>query len=210
MSYINKQNQVRFLVKHKHKTLKYKQKNWQEDNSGQLARKLLKIATISGRKVVLRHAAPLSDTVTEVLHEFGTTDVAIGDVATEVMITTLGKIPSEMYYLEDTNANVPAQIIKIQETSPLAHAVMATTEAVENNNESSHHSSVLIALLTALLIILLLCCITACLIAKSKRKTTFFEKSDMECEPGCTGMSQPLLDKISSSTNKSSISCLRN
>ncbi|CAK9821808.1 hypothetical protein ANTRET_LOCUS468 [Anthophora retusa] len=182
----------------------------QEDNREKLARRFLKIATMSGRKVVLRHADPFPDTVTEVLHEFGTTDMAIGDVATEVMITTLGKIPSEMYYLEDTNANLPTQLFRMHETSPLARAMAATTEATEYNNESSHHSSVLIALITALLIILLLCCITACLIAKSKRKAGFFDKSDTECDPGCTGMSQPLLNKISCSTNKSSISSLRN
>ncbi|XP_076756238.1 uncharacterized protein LOC143426552 [Xylocopa sonorina] len=183
----------------------------EEGKYGQLARKLVEIASISGRKVVLRRDGQASDASTELLHEFGTTDVAIGDVTAEVMITTLGKIPGEMYYLEDVTAS-PGLTCKMdsQETPAIAHAVMATTEMYRANNESSGHSSLLIALLTALLVILLLCCITACFVAKSKRKSNFFGNGDMECEPGCTGMSQPLLNKISSTTNKTSISSLRN
>ncbi|XP_068968993.1 uncharacterized protein [Bombus flavifrons] len=187
MSYINEQNQGS----------KY----------GQLAKKLLKIASISGRKVALRHVGEPIDYSTELLHEFGTTDITIGDVTADVMITTMGKIPSEMFYLEDTVATVVPQ--RIQETSTFAKAIVATQEYYRPT-ESSSHSPVLIALLTALFIILLLCCITACIVTKSKRRNNFFGKGNMECEPGCTGLNQPLLGKLSTTTNKTSISSLRN
>lgn len=127
------------------------------------------------------------------------------------MLTTMGKIPNEMFYLEDTAPNMKMTSHKFYRTeSPgYAQAVTATTQ-LTSSNEYTSHSSVLLALLTALLIILLLCCTTACLIAKSKRKSNFFGKADMECDAGCSGISQPLLDKISDSTNKTSISSLRN
>ncbi|XP_026670564.1 uncharacterized protein LOC113464530 [Ceratina calcarata] len=123
------------------------------------------------------------------------------------MITTLGKIPSEMFYLEDTVSSAT-----IKTTKKLAGAIEATEsyQTTTANYENSSHSPVLIALVTALFVILLLCCITACFVAKSKRKNNFFGKGDMECEPGCTGMSQPLLNKMSSTTNKTSIGSLRN
>ncbi|XP_034182299.2 uncharacterized protein LOC117605281 [Osmia lignaria lignaria] len=182
----------------------------QEEKYGQLARKLLKIATISGSKVVLRRGDQSSDVSTEFVHEFGTTDKAIGDVTAEVMLTTLGKVPSEMYYLEDTVFNGKAATDKSTlQTSQYAQAV-ASTQAMENNHGSSGHSSVLFILLIVLLVILLLCCISAGLIAKTRRKSSFFGKSDMECDSKCTGINQPLLDKNSDLTNKTSISCLRN
>ncbi|KAK9306352.1 hypothetical protein QLX08_003032 [Tetragonisca angustula] len=187
MSYINEQNQ--------------------ESKYGKFAQKLLKVASISGRKVALRRVDQSSDVSTELLHEFGSTDVAIGDITTEVMITTMGKIPSEMFYLEDTPGTVVPQ--RIQTTSTFAKPMMETTE-YHRSVESTSHSPVLVALLTALLIILLLCCITACIVTKSKRTSNFFGKGSMECEPGCTGINQPLLEKFSSSTNKTSVSSLRN
>lgn len=124
----------------------------------------------------------------------------------------MGKIPSEMYYIEDTPMNFDSstQRLGLEKAYTFAGAVTGKTELYEVNKESSGHSSVLIALLTALLIILLLCCITACIVTKSRRKLNLFGKADMECEPGCTGMNQPLLDKISSTTDKTSISSLRN
>ncbi|XP_043512017.1 uncharacterized protein LOC122529703 [Frieseomelitta varia] len=123
------------------------------------------------------------------------------------MITTMGKIPSEMFYLEDTPGTIVPQ--RIQTTSTFSKAMMETTE-YHRSVESTSHSPVLVALLTALLIILLLCCITACIVTKSKRTSNFFSKGSMECEPGCTGINQPLLEKFSSTTNKTSVSSLRN
>ncbi|XP_012146943.1 uncharacterized protein LOC105663338 [Megachile rotundata] len=192
MSYMNQQNQ--------------------ENKYGQLARKLLKIATMSGSKVVFRRADQPSDTVTELLHEIGTTDRAIGDVTAEVMLTTLGKIPSEMYYLEDTTCSAKLTTPKssLQQTHAYGHAVAATEETIRNGNEHGSHSSILIILLITLLVILLLCCISACLITKTKRRNNFFGRSDTECDPRCSGINQPLLDKISDCTNKTSISSLRN
>ncbi|XP_076232986.1 uncharacterized protein LOC143178315 [Calliopsis andreniformis] len=180
----------------------------QDNTYGQLARKLFKIATLSGSKVVLRRGNQGSDVSTEFLQEFGTTDVAIGDVTAEIMLTTLGKIPNEMYYLEDTVAPVTVATpkIKIQQ----ARYGEGKSSPDNANNESESHPSVLFALLIALLILLLLCCTTACLIAKAKRKSNFFGRSDTECDPGCTGINQPLLGKVSDCTNKTSISSLRN
>lgn len=127
------------------------------------------------------------------------------------MLTTMGKIPSEMYDLEDTSPPIITKLVHFEKTSPFARAIAVTEPAYHPvTKEPTGHSSILIALLTALLIIFLLCCITACIITKSKRKSTFFGKEDMECEPGCTGMNQPLLDKISSSTNKTSCPSMRN
>lgn len=114
------------------------------------------------------------------------------DVTAEVMITTAGKIPNEMYYFDAT-----------------PQASMAHTETNVNYSESESHSSVLVALLTALILILFMCCITASLVARSKRRRKFFGKAESECEPGCAGMSQPLLNKISDSTNKTSVCSLR-
>ncbi|XP_006611604.1 uncharacterized protein LOC102674428 isoform X2 [Apis dorsata] len=182
----------------------------QEGKYGQLAHKLIKLASMSNKKVVLRHDDQSSDVSTELLHEFGTTDVAIGDVTAEVMLTTMGKIPSEMYDLEDTSPPIITKLVHFEKTSPFARAIAVTEPYHPVTKEPTGHSSILIALLTALLIIFLLCCITACIITKSKRKSTFFGKEDMECEPGCTGMNQPLLDKISSSTNKTSCASMRN
>lgn len=127
------------------------------------------------------------------------------------MITTIGKIPNEMYDLEDTTIDSNLVTHKQQSRIAFEKAVEATTQhSYEGNNESSGHSSILIALLVALFIILFLCCITACFVAKAKRKNSFFGSGDTECEPGCTGMNQPLLDKISSSTTKTSVTSLRN
>ncbi|PBC30591.1 hypothetical protein APICC_06227 [Apis cerana cerana] len=160
----------------------------QEGKYGQLAHKLIKLASMSNKKVVLRHDDQSSDVSTELLHEFGTTDVAIGDVTAEVMLTTMGKIPSEMYDLEDTSPPVITKLVHFEKTSPFARAIAVT--------EPQYHPVTKEP--------------TACIITKSKRKSTFFGKEDMECEPGCTGMNQPLLDKISSSTNKTSCGSMRN
>ncbi|XP_076626726.1 uncharacterized protein LOC143344498 [Colletes latitarsis] len=186
---------------------------YNENNKyGQLARKLLKISTMSGSKLVIRHAKQPEETATELLHVMGTTDVAIGDATAEVMITTLGKIPNEMYYLEDTTpkAKFVTSKLDLLTTSRYAEAVMASSETTnKSNGESESHSSVLVALLSALVVILFMCCITACLIARSKRRRNFFGKGDKECEPGCSGINQPLLDKMSDSTNKTSLGSLR-
>ncbi|XP_053988196.1 uncharacterized protein LOC128891606 [Hylaeus anthracinus] len=161
---------------------------------------------MSGSKIVFRRADGTKETATELLHEFGTTDVAIGDVTAEVMITTLGKIPNEMYDLDETSPKMKYATprIDLQSTSRYVQAMMSTDETINANGRSEGHSSVLVALLSALVVILFMCCITACLIARSKRRRNFFGKSDTECEPGCTGINQPLLDKISQSTNKTS------
>lgn len=99
------------------------------------------------------------------------------DATAEVMLTTLGKIPKEMYYLEDTAPAVKATTYNLED-SKYQQAVATSTQAVQYDNESGSHSTILFALLAALLIILLLCCTTACLIAKVKRKNNFFGKHD--------------------------------
>ncbi|XP_031840665.1 uncharacterized protein LOC116430533 [Nomia melanderi] len=180
----------------------------QDEKYVQLAHKLLKVPAMSTSKLILRHLDHSREVPTEMIQELGTTDVAIGDVTAEVMITTLGKIPNEMYYIEDTT---PIKKLAVfgnnhQGTSEYEHAVISSTEITKSGHEHGY-SPLLVSLLCALVVILFMCCVTACIIAKSKRKINFFNK---ECEPGCTGMSQPLLDKISECSNKPSISTLRN
>ncbi|XP_076280438.1 uncharacterized protein LOC143209089 [Lasioglossum baleicum] len=135
--------------------------------------------------------------------ETGTTDRAIGDVTAEVMITTLGKVPQQMYYLEDTNVPQMAGFGSNMEDNPYSNEY--TTEMPSNgmtkSSTDSGYSPILVSLLCVLVVILFMCCVTACIVAKTKRKTSFFNKG---CDPGCTGMSQPLLDKISECSSKSS------
>ena len=91
------------------------------------------------------------------------------------MLTTMGKIPSEMYDLEDTSPPVITKLVHFEKTSPFARAIAVTEPQYHPvTKEPTGHSSILIALLTALLIIFLLCCITACIITKSKRKSVSY------------------------------------
>ncbi|KZC08219.1 hypothetical protein WN55_10952 [Dufourea novaeangliae] len=173
----------------------------QGTNYEQLVAKLLKIPALSNNKLVLRHIDHPRDVSTEMISGTGTTDVAIGDVTAEVMITTLGKIPNEMYDIED--ATHITKLAAFSDNRQGASDYDNTAEMSKDGNETGY-SPVLVALLCALVVILFMCCVTACLIAKSKRKN-FFGKPKMECDPGCAGMSQPLLDKISECSNKTNI-----
>lgn len=125
------------------------------------------------------------------------------------MITTLGKIPNEMYYLEDTTSSSKTAISDSELHMTLDNnlTTLAPIETVKYD-EYTERSTLLIILLTALLIILFMCCITACIIARSRSRHAFFAKSDMECDPGCSGVNQPLLgsdriNKISDTTRTS-------
>lgn len=121
------------------------------------------------------------------------------------MITTLGKIPNEMYYLEDTTpgGKVAAYDTQLHTMLDNDHTKLVSIET-EKSEGYMERSTLLLVLLTALLIILLLCCITACIIAKSKSKHTLFTRSDVECSPECSGVNLPLLglDKTSDTTSK--------
>jgi hypothetical protein len=137
------------------------------------------------------------------------------------MITTTGKIPNEMYELEDTTTS------GITTTTTTTTAAVTTTELhtteYNNNNNNNYttldaiktvdveHSTLLCILIIALFVILLICCITACIIAKSRTKQAFL-KGDMECSPECSGVNQPLLglDKASDTTTKTSTSTTQN
>ncbi|XP_076654223.1 uncharacterized protein LOC143359833 [Halictus rubicundus] len=181
-----------------------------QDKRYELVQKLLKMPILSSSKLLLRHVDQTKNSATEMIAETGTTDKAIGDVTAEVMITTLGKIPNQMYYLEDTN---PPQMEAFggntednSYTTEYNNAAMPSTEMTKDNTEHGY-SALLVSLLCVLVVILFICCVTACIVAKSKRKTNFFNKG---CEPGCTGMSQPLLDKISECSSKASTSTQRN
>lgn len=131
------------------------------------------------------------------------------------MITTPGKIPNEMYYLEDTTPNgigtIAAYGTELHTVLNNSYATtLASTRAVKS--DESEHSMLLCILVIALFIILLMCCIAACIIARSRSKHTFFIKRDIECSPECSGVNQPLLgmDKTSDTTTKTSVSSAQN
>lgn len=129
----------------------------------------------------------------------------VQDATAEIMITTLGKIPNEMYYLEDTTPSGRATELH---TALNNFSVETTLVPVGTDKFDGYtgYSMLLSILLSVLLIILLLCCITACIIARSKSKHSFFAKNDIECSPGCSGVNVPLLglEKTSSTTTKTS------
>ncbi|XP_020297022.1 uncharacterized protein LOC109861679 isoform X2 [Pseudomyrmex gracilis] len=158
--------------------------------------------------VKFRHIKSIYDSSTQIVNELGTTDVAVGDATAEIMVTTLGKIPNEMYYLEDTTHGRIAAIYNTESHTILdnSHITTTTIEAVKSDVYTDH-STLLVILLIVLLIILMICCITACIIARSRSKyPSFFTRSDIECSPRCSGVNQPLLslDKNSDTTTKTS------
>jgi len=120
------------------------------------------------------------------------------------MITTIGKIPNEMYYLEDTTSrkNAPSGT---ESRTILDHSytTLASIETIKSD-EYPERSTLLIILLTTLLIILFMCCVTACIIARSRSRHAFLAKSDIECRPDCRGVNQPLLNKASDTTSRTS------
>lgn len=125
------------------------------------------------------------------------------------MITTLGKIPNEMYYLEDTTSSGKT-VASSNELHTILDSNLTTLASIETvkSDEYTERSTLLLILLTALLIILFICCITACIIARSRSRHAFFTKSDIECDPECSGVKQPLLsldrvNKISDTTRTS-------
>ncbi|KAI4480544.1 hypothetical protein M0804_010097 [Polistes exclamans] len=177
-----------------------------------MALNFFKRVTSSNNQIVLREInAPSPDFSTETLNEVGTTDQAIGDVTAEIMITTVGKIPSEMYYIEDTTSNI--QIIDQTTVSHSMTNVIHTTISANNSTVSGHttRSVVFVILTVACLILLFLCCITACMISKTKRKNYFCKRNDFDCDPECNGLNRPLLrtEKISDTTSKTSSSYLK-
>lgn len=122
------------------------------------------------------------------------------------MITTLGRIPNEMYYLEDTTTGrkVTAYGTESRTILDRSHTTLAPLETVKSD-EFTERSTLLIILLTTLLVILFMCCITACIIARSRSRHAFLaSKSDVECSPDCGGVKQPLLDKASETTTRTS------
>ncbi|XP_018356880.1 PREDICTED: uncharacterized protein LOC108757070 isoform X2 [Trachymyrmex septentrionalis] len=125
------------------------------------------------------------------------------DATAEIMITTLGKIPNEMYYLEDTTAGRKIGAYSTESRTILDHSHITLASTVKSD-EYPGRSTLLIILLTTLLIILFMCCVTACIIAKSRGRHAFLAKSDVECSPDCGGVNQPLLDKASDATTRTS------
>ncbi|KYQ57566.1 hypothetical protein ALC60_03528 [Trachymyrmex zeteki] len=168
----------------------------------QLVHNSLQTATSNS---ILGHIKSVHDLSTQIVSEFGTTDIAIGDATAEIMITTLGKIPNEMYYLEDTTAGrkIGAYSTESRTIMEHSHTTLASIETVKSD-EYSERSTLLIILLTTLLIILFMCCVTACIIARSRSRHAFLAKSDVECSPDCGGVNQPLLDKASDATTRTS------
>ncbi|KYN43484.1 hypothetical protein ALC56_02210, partial [Trachymyrmex septentrionalis] len=152
---------------------------------------------------VLDHIKSVHDLSTQIVSELGTTDIAIGDATAEIMITTLGKIPNEMYYLEDTTAGRKIGAYSTESRTILDHSHITLASTVKSD-EYPGRSTLLIILLTTLLIILFMCCVTACIIAKSRGRHAFLAKSDVECSPDCGGVNQPLLDKASDATTRTS------
>ncbi|EZA56861.1 hypothetical protein X777_02712 [Ooceraea biroi] len=179
----------------------------------QLAHDSLRPNFIPDTQIVLRPIKSIHDFSTQIVNELGTTDVAIGDATAEIMITTPGKIPNEMYYLEDTTPNRIGAAYGTELHTMLNNSHTTTLASIGTiNSDSSEHSMLLFILVTALFFILLICCITACVIARSRSKHTFFVKRDMECSPECSGVNQPLLglDKASDTTTKTSGSSAQN
>lgn len=184
--------------------------------------------------IVLRHIKSVHDPSTQIVSELGTTEIAIGvtivitisfiwyiisplkivfnsiifaqDATAEIMITTLGKIPNEMYYLEDTTTGRKIAAYGTESRTILDHSHTTLAASIETvkSNEYPERSTLLIVLLTTLLVILFMCCITACIIARSRSRRAFLAKSDVECSPDCRGVNQPLLDKASDTTTRTS------
>lgn len=123
------------------------------------------------------------------------------------MVTTLGKIPNEMYYLEDTTpCGKTVYGTRLHEILDNDHTTLTSIQTNKSDGYAER-STLLLVLLTALLLILLLCCITACIIAKSRSKhAAFFARSDVECSPDCSGVNLPLLglNRHSDATSKAS------
>ncbi|XP_011634621.1 uncharacterized protein LOC105425510 [Pogonomyrmex barbatus] len=122
------------------------------------------------------------------------------------MITTLGKIPNEMYYLEDTTISkkVAAYGTESRMILDCNQTTLASIEVIESERYAEH-TTLLTVLLVTFFIILLMCCITACIIARSRRsRHASLTKSDIECRPDCRGVNQPLLNKDSEATTRTS------
>nr|XP_050851102.1 uncharacterized protein LOC127064290 [Vespula vulgaris] len=177
-----------------------------------MALNLLKGVTSSSTKLVLRQInPPSSDSSTEMLNEIGTTDQAIGDVTAEIMITTIGKIPSEMYYLEDTASNIGTSISQTSVSRSVNDVIHTTIKSNITVTGYTARSVVFLILTIACLILLFLCCITACMISKTRKKSYFFSRNDIDCDPECNGLNRPLLrtEKVSDTTSKTSSSYLK-
>ncbi|XP_025155907.1 uncharacterized protein LOC105184419 isoform X2 [Harpegnathos saltator] len=184
-----------------------RQKELQASFYTHLTRESSKADSLPNTKVLLRHVKSVHDSATQILNEFGTTDTVIGDATAEIMITTLGKIPNEMYYLEDTTLSGKAtKLHTVLNNYNLSVGITLVPTETDKSDGYTGRSTLLLILLSLLLIILLLCCITACIIAKSRSRHSFFTKSDIECSPGCSGVNVPLLglEKTSDTTTKTS------
>ncbi|KAL0107366.1 hypothetical protein PUN28_015727 [Cardiocondyla obscurior] len=117
------------------------------------------------------------------------------------MITTLGKIPNEMYYLEDTT--VARKVTTYSSESSMTLCTQASI-GILKSYEYTDRTTLLVILLTTLLVVLLMCCVAGCLIARSRRRRALVAKNDVECSPDCGGVSQPLLNKASDTTSRAS------
>lgn len=122
------------------------------------------------------------------------------------MLTTIGKIPNEMYELEETSVAVMAMAHGRHDSE-----TMAQERSTEGVSGFAAHSTLFIILTIALLLLLTVCCVVACVIARA-RKRFMDSGGDEECDPNCSGAKQPLIssDKISETTSKSSGSSTRN
>ncbi|KAI4501290.1 hypothetical protein M0802_003663 [Mischocyttarus mexicanus] len=115
-----------------------------------MALNFFKSVTSSNNQIVLRQInAPSSDFSTEILNEVGTTDQAIGDVTAEIMITTPGKIPNELYYIEDTASSI--QTIDQTTVSHSMTNVIYTTISANNSTASGHTTRSIVFLLPSLI-----------------------------------------------------------
>lgn len=127
------------------------------------------------------------------------------------MITTIGKIPSEMYYLEDTASNIGTSISQTSVSRSVNDVIHTTIKSNITVTGYTARSLVFLILTIACLILLFLCCITACMISKTRKKSYFFSRNDIDCDPECNGLNRPLLrtEKVSDTTSKTSSSYLK-
>lgn len=116
------------------------------------------------------------------------------------MLTTPGKIPNEMYEIENTPSG---KIIELDESLP-AGKERLSSRGIQINNISTQPSLLLIILITTGSLIILICLIT-CIIAKVRKKNyKTLSKKDVEC---CTTVNRPLLSMCEEKGSSSSACC---
>ncbi|XP_011299779.1 uncharacterized protein [Fopius arisanus] len=149
---------------------------------------------------------PRQDTgLTEVLHDIGTTDMAIGDATAEIMNTTTGSIPNVWYDLGETTVNSSIKSMK-SEILPIVSTSTTIVTEIQTETEINNDKTLFTILAMCLIVTVLLCLIIMCTIAVSRRRSS--TSSELNCDPDCVGAKRPLLSrpgKFSRSTSKSSI-----